>query len=445
MKKSNAIVVGAGLGGLTSAALLSRRENTDVTVFERMSFAGGRFTQHDHDGFQIPTGAVHTIPHGRKGPFAKLILGNRARGGLDLGKRGVDFLPTTKFAGMWRNSKHYSCKTVFGLLPWFHIRNTVNMPRLLATRAKRPWKDETTDGRTWLKKMFTEDFIDFLEAFSNFAISLRFDQMPASTVARMLQNSFWSDKPHIPKGGCKGVIDGLRGDLRDHGVRVKLSHEITEILPGSEEEVTKESRFCVGIRRRGREGKTWIGADAIIHNGGHPNLLNSLSEDFEISEEIKRKVEGTQAVGGIGFVFDLDGDIPQKDSAVTMIPGEGRLGGYVIPTFSEPSLAPEGRHMMITHQYVPDATVKSEISKGRDEIYEAVPWLSDHAEELCVHSYHRNWPCNRAPMGSELPSDIGVEGIRMVGDGVKGHGWMMIEGIASNVPKAVKEISSGLG
>tara|TARA_B100000945_G_scaffold280809_1_gene248160 strand:- start:751 stop:903 length:153 start_codon:yes stop_codon:yes gene_type:complete len=48
-------------------------------------------------------------------------------------------------------------------------------------------------------------------------------------------------------------------------------------------------------------------------------------------------------------------------------------------------------------------------------------------------------------MGAELPADIGVEGIRMVGDGVKGHGWMMIEGIASSVPNAVKEISVGLG
>ena len=125
-------------------------------------------------------------------------------------------------------------------------------------------------------------------------------------------------------------------------------------------------------------------------------------------------------------------------------PGRERVGGYIIPTFSEPDLAPEGRHMMITHQYVPDPSVKSEISKGRDEIFEAIPWLSDHGEELCVHTYHRNWPCNRAPMGAELPSDIGVEGIRLVGDGVKGHGWMMIEGIASNVPRAVDEICTSM-
>ena len=29
----------------------------------------------------------------------------------------------------------------------------------------------------------------------------------------------------------------------------------------------------------------------------------------------------------------------------------------------------------------------------------------------------------------------------VVGDGVKGHGWMMVEGIAANVPSAVRDIS----
>jgi hypothetical protein len=40
--------------------------------------------------------------------------------------------------------------------------------------------------------------------------------------------------------------------------------------------------------------------------------------------------------------------------------------------------------------------------------------------------------------------DIGVEGIRLVGDGVKGHGWMMVEGIAANLHQAVDEISAGM-
>jgi len=329
-------------------------------------------------------------------------------------------------------------------LPWFSAKDAINLPRLLAKGAKQAWGDETVDGRTWLQRRFSDEFIDFLDAFSNFAVSLRFDQMPASTVVRILQNSFWSDRPHIPKGGCKGVIDGLRADLRENGARVKLSHEVTEILPGTAEESTKEHRFCVGVRRRGRDEASWVGADSIIHNGGHPNLLKSLSDDFEVADSVREQVKNTQAVGGIGFCFALDDDIPVRSSGVTMLPNLERVGGFVIPTFSDPTLAPEGKHLMITHQFVPDASVKSEISKGREDLYESIPWLADHSEEICVHTYHRNWPCNRAPQGAELPMDVGVEGIRCVGDGVKGHGWMMVEGIASNVPHAVNDIAASM-
>ena len=210
------------------------------------------------------------------------------------------------------------------------------------------------------------------------------------------------------------------------------------------EEETKDNRFCVGVRRRGREEATWVGADSIIHNGGHPNLIKALSDDFEVGNDVKTQIETTQAVGGIGFCFALDDDIPVRSSGVTMLPNLDRVGGFVIPTFSDPSLAPEGKHLMITHQYVPDASVKSEISKGREDLYEAIPWLADHGEEICVHTYHRNWPCNRAPQGAELPMDVGVDGIRCVGDGVKGHGWMMVEGISANVPYAVDEIMAGM-
>ena len=444
MGKPKALVIGAGVGGLSSAAKMAQSGDFEVTVYERMSFAGGRFTQHDHDGYQIPTGAVHMIPHGKKGPFADLILGKRSKGGLDLGRHGVEFLPTTHFACRLKDGRYQSANSVYGTLPWFTARDTLNLPRLLAKGAKQPWADETVDGRTWLRRYFSDEFVDFVDAFSNFAVSLRFEQMPASTVVRILQNSFWSDRPHIPKGGCKGVIDGLRADLRENGAKLRLTHEITEILPGDAEEETKEHRFCVGVRRRGRDAASWVGADSIIHNGGHPNLLKALSDDFEVADGIRKQIADTQAVGGIGFCFALDDDIPVRSRGVTMLPNPQRVGGFVIPTFSDPSLAPKGKHLMITHQFVPDPSVKSEISKGREDLYEAIPWLADHGEEICVHTYHRNWPCNRAPQGAELPMDIGVEGIRLVGDGVKGHGWMMVEGIAANLHQAVDEISAGM-
>ncbi len=438
-EKPKALIVGSGIGGLTTAASLAAKGGLEVEVLERMSFPGGRFTQHDHDGFQVPTGAVHMIPHGRKGPMAKLLLGPESRGGLNLRKYGFDFLPTTRFAGILDSKGHRTAKGPMGVLSWFSWNDRLRLPQLLATRAKKPWGDGEIDGDAWMRKRFSGEFVDFLDAFANFAISLRFKQMPASTVVRMLQNAFWLDRPSVPKGGCKGAIDALKKDLKQKKVKLRVSQEVTEILPGSAEESTRGHRFCVGVRRRGREAATWVGTDAIVWNGGHPNLLKVLSDDFEVDEVVKEQIRETQAVGGIGFVFDLDEDIPHRDSGVTMIPSLERVGGYVLPTFSDPSLAPEGRHMMVTHQYVPSSDIQSEIDKGREDLYEAIPWLADKGEEVCVHAYHRNWPCNRSPQGAELPADIGVDGIRLVGDGVKGHGWMMIEGIAANVPAAVKD------
>jgi len=441
-RKSKVLVVGAGIGGLTSAARLAQSPHLEVEVTERLSFAGGRFTQHDHDGYAVPTGAVHMIPHGRKGPMAKLLFGKRSNGGLDLRRHGFDFLPTTRFAGWMKDGKLRSSNSSFGVMRWFRLRDTLNLPRLLGTRAKRPWQDEELDGDAWLRQRYSDDLVDFLDAFSNFAISLRFNQMPASTVVRLLQNAFWLDRPSVPKGGCKGAIVALRKELRQLGVRVRLSHEVTEILPGHSDESTKNHRFAVGLRRRGRPAATWEGYDAIVWNGGHPNLLSALSDDFEVDEAVLKQVKRTTAVGGIGFVFALDDDIPQRHSGVTMLTETERVGGYVLPTFSEPDLAPEGKHMMVTHQYVPSSDIQSEINKGRDDLFEAIPWLSDHGEELCVHAYHRNWPCNRSPQGAELPADIGVDGVRLVGDGVKAHGWMMIEGIAANIPAVVNDINS---
>ena len=134
-ERPKAVVIGAGVGGLASAASLAQTQKYEVAVYERMSFAGGRFTQHDHDGFQIPTGAVHMIPHGKKGPFAKLMLGKRGSGGLGLGRHGVEFLPTTKFACQIKDGKLQRANSVYGVLPWFSLKAVSYTHLTLPTKA----------------------------------------------------------------------------------------------------------------------------------------------------------------------------------------------------------------------------------------------------------------------------------------------------------------------
>ena len=65
------IVIGGGLGGLVTAALAAKRG--PVTLFERSRTLGGRFRNISHEGYQLTTGALHMIPHGSRGPLARLL------------------------------------------------------------------------------------------------------------------------------------------------------------------------------------------------------------------------------------------------------------------------------------------------------------------------------------------------------------------------------------
>ena len=436
-----ALVIGAGLGGLTGAAFLAREGGLSVDVVERLSFLGGRFTQHDHAGHAVPTGALHMVPRGREGALAQVLLGDVSKGGLELGRHGLDFLPTTAFAGRQVGGEHEVIESMKDALRMFSDRDKLQLTLSLLTDASGPWpEDKETDGRTFVDARFTREVADFLDAFSGFAVSLRCAQMPASTVLKLLQHSLHLNRPAIPSGGCKGVIDALRSELGEHGVRPRASHEVAAIAPGDAETGTADRQFAVHVRRRGRHEGEWRGVDAILHNGGHRVLDDLLDGDLALDPEVRALIDDTQPVGGIGFVWSLDDDIPQRHSGVTMTPECERIGGYVIPTFSEPALAPPGRHLLVSHQHVPTADIQAEIDRGRQELIDAVPWLKDHGEELAVHAYHRNWPCNRTPQGSELPADVGIPGLRCVGDGTKSHGWMMAEGVVHDIPQVVADL-----
>ncbi|MHA1449823.1 MAG: NAD(P)-binding protein, partial [Candidatus Hodarchaeales archaeon] len=66
------IIIGSGLGGLLTGALLAKNGYKPV-IFDKLPFAGGRFTTHAYKGYAVPTGAVHMVPFGVNGFMAKIL------------------------------------------------------------------------------------------------------------------------------------------------------------------------------------------------------------------------------------------------------------------------------------------------------------------------------------------------------------------------------------
>ena len=71
MKQYDAIVVGAGIGGLASALLLAE-SGKKVALFEKTARTGGRLGSSARDGFTVDYG-VHLISRGPKGPLIQLL------------------------------------------------------------------------------------------------------------------------------------------------------------------------------------------------------------------------------------------------------------------------------------------------------------------------------------------------------------------------------------
>ena len=62
--KYDVVVIGAGLGGITTAALLTKAGYKTLTV-EKLPFIGGRCGTLEYHGFKLPTGTVITVATSR--------------------------------------------------------------------------------------------------------------------------------------------------------------------------------------------------------------------------------------------------------------------------------------------------------------------------------------------------------------------------------------------
>ncbi len=56
--KYDVVVIGSGVGGTTSAALLAKAGYKTLVV-EKLPFAGGRCATHDYHGYKLNTGTEH--------------------------------------------------------------------------------------------------------------------------------------------------------------------------------------------------------------------------------------------------------------------------------------------------------------------------------------------------------------------------------------------------
>ncbi|ENN95643.1 hypothetical protein J422_06738 [Methanocaldococcus villosus KIN24-T80] len=386
-------IVGAGLGGLLAGAILSY--NHKITIFEKLPFLGGRFTNLNYDGFQLTTGALHMIPHGSRGYLAKA---------LKMAKADVKIVNSKPDGTFLINGREYLYKDLFDLLG---VKDKIKALKK-ATNLKLGIVD------------YNQPFGEFLEdvdlalmigkAFTGWALSLDVYEVTMKEIINIANNYYKFKGPGVPIGGCKAVIDELVKIIERNGGNIIKEYEVKKI------EV--EDKAYIDDRE----------FDIVISNISPKETqkmcnIKFLDKKIEPSKGIKISIASKKGI--------------IKHNGVLFTPECERINGLNQVTNVDKSLAPEGYHLIMTHQAQISNNVKKEIDLGLEDIDKLFKNID--YKILHIQSYRDDFPVNHAKNGHDVGNIIN-DRLYLVGDGAKG-GDMEVEGIAIGVLKVVNHIN----
>lgn len=417
------IVIGAGLGGLLSAAKLSG-SGYEVEVFERLPMTGGRFTNIDIKGYQLTTGALHMIPHGPTGPLAQLLEEVGADVTIERDE-GMAFMRI--FEDIENNIYEDVPFGKFGKV--FSLWNRIKLAIFMITTRKNPPKD--CSFAEWISRNFNTPLAyQMADSFCGWALSLKAADVPAEEVFEIFENLYRYGGPGVPIGGCKAVTDALADVVRSNGGTMYTDKEVSEII-------IKDGKAS-GVIIDGQK----YPADLVISNIGH-NFTHDLCKDVKINEEHQQyldRIKVTKPSAGVKICLAANEPLIGH-GGVLFTPSARLVNGINEVTNIDPDLAPQGKHLVMAHQTTQWERIpylEDEIDLGIKDVEEI--FAGKDFEVLLTQSYYSGWPVNRSSSGSDIGNTTPIEGLYVVGDGAKGKGGIEVEGVALGVRNTMKLI-----
>lgn len=500
----DAVIIGSGIGGLLTAAGLTRKGKKIVLV-ERLNFTGGRFTHFNYEGVSISTGACHSLPYGEKGPFAELIRTL----GLPVTIRNAGGMGGLNAAG-----KQYRWREIMECLVPFSRRDRLDLLKILlkilATRkAGRPG---LVFG-DWLAQQTSSAMIrTFFERMINFGCSVGIDSLPFDEAVKIIKNVYRAKASGVIVGGCGTVVEKLVEQVRTGGGAVLTESEAKRIVTrdgyvSGVEIINRRSGAVERLKAKlvisdigPKETYSLLESaaqplstgESLLKGAGQPLLMTESENDQfgraagpavaaaagsnpgskaglssdqgEISRiqlspglderpgaAVKIAGETSEGAGAAvekdcptsGLCINMVCDVPLLDhGSILYCLDTKRVAGLAQPTNTDPGLAPRGRHLLISYQMLEGDQVGREVKLGLSDLESLFgDDFSKHCRVINTGVFKNGWPVNRSAQGRDVHSVSPVKGLYLVGDGCKAPGYVMVEGIAKQVAGILAEIT----
>jgi phytoene desaturase len=419
----NALVVGAGMGGLCAAARLAAAGREPLLI-ERDDRVGGRASSFQKAGYTINTGAVAIEYGGAMEETFREV-------GAELRLRFPEPANVFRIKGKTINPARGGWAFLLDQV----TKQGAKLLTGLSSARKGAYPADQLTLEQWIAGATSNETVHRL--FRNLAAAIfavNADEIPARAFLTYFMEKGAFRRFGFHPEGTIGVCRALSDVVERDGGRVWLGSEALRLH-------TDGGVVTGALIRRGEE-QVEVSCGAAISNIGPEATIALLGADVLGADYVSNIRSLARPTANI--VIHLGSEQPLLDTpGLVVFSQTERVCNAGNLTATCPELAPDGKHLTVAyavpHPAVGDFEEEKEVERSLAELRAELPGAAE-AELLDVRVMRGDWPAQRASAGYEMPRRTPLENLWNVGDGVRDYGSGGTQACAETAKDVVAEM-----